>query len=478
MRKVQTLILGLALTAAVGNCFPKDTDTNSRLPPLPKITVQDILPGIRDQVQNAYSAVQAHPRDASANGRLAMILHVYNQPKAATACYQRAHHLDPNSFRWLFYLGMVEQAQGQYDQAASTFQRALRLNPQYIPAKLALADSLRGTAHWDESRTIYLAVLRTDPENATAHYGLGRVLVALGNKEEAMKSFAKACDLYPNYGAAHYALALAYRAQGDAQKAEEQFALYRKNASEAPPVADSLMQEVQALNESGLSEIRTGMALERAGRLEDSAAAHERALELDSKLVQAHINLISLYGRLGQNDKATQHYFAAIRADPNAAEAYYNYGVLELSLGKPTEAEEGFRKSVELNPYHAEAHNNLGAILEQKGMWQEAEREFGQAIQNKPNFRLARFHLGRILVNEGKYQEGIAQLLNTISPEDEQTPTYLYALGAAYARAGQRQPSLDYIRKAREQSQRLGQTELLRSIDKDLRLLEAGEAAH
>jgi tetratricopeptide (TPR) repeat protein len=220
------------------------------------------------------------------------------------------------------------------------------------------------------------------------------------------------------------------------------------------------------------------MALERLGRLEDSAAAHERALEVDPKLVQAHINLISIYGRMGQNEKAAQHYFAAIRTDANAAEAYYNYGVLEMSLGRPTEAEAAFRKSVELNPYHPDAHNNLGAILEQKGMWQEAEREFGQAIHNRPNFRLARFHLGRILVNEGKYQAGIEQLLNTISPEDDQTPTYLYALGAAYARAGQRRTGLDYVSKAREQAERLGQTELLRSIEKDLRLLEAGEAAH
>jgi tetratricopeptide (TPR) repeat protein len=311
-----------------------------------------------------------------------------------------------------------------------------------------------------------------------AHYGLGRVLVALGDAGEATKSFARACELYPNYGAAHYALALAYRALGEAKRAEEQFALYENNASDVPQAADPLMQEVQALNESGLSEVRAGMALERLGRLKDSVAAHERALELDPKLVQAHINLISLYARLGQNEKAAQHYFAAIRTDVNAAEAYYNYGVLELRSGKYSEAEEAFRKSVDLNPYHPEAHNNLGAILEQKGMWQEAEREFGQAIQNKPNFRLARFHLGRILVNEGKYQEGIEQLLNTIAPQDDQTPTYLYALGAAYARGGQRRAGLEYIRKAREQAERLGQTELLRSIDKDLQLLEPGEAAH
>ena len=79
---------------------------------------------------------------------------------------------------------------------------------------------------------------------------------------------------------------------------------------------------------------------------------------------------------------------------------------------------------------------------------------------------------GRMLVNQQDYKEGIKELEKTIQPEDENTARYLYALGAAFARFGDRQSALRYIRQAREKAATRGQTDLLRSIDHDLHALE------
>ena len=62
-----------------------------------------------------------------------------------------------------------------------------------------------------------------------------------------------------------------------------------------------------------------GVELERQGKVEESAEAQERALEIDHGLVQAHINLIRLYGQLNQFDKAEEHYresLASIQVRP------------------------------------------------------------------------------------------------------------------------------------------------------------------
>jgi tetratricopeptide (TPR) repeat protein len=191
--------------------------------------------------------------------------------------------------------------------------------------------------------------------------------------------------------------------------------------------------------------------------------------------VQAHINLISLYGRTGRIEQAQEHYQTAIKLNPNMAQAYYDYGVLLFGQGKRQEAEQAFRHALEINPYYADAHNNLGGLLEMQRRLDSALQEFEKAIAERPNYRLAHFHLGRVLVNQGKYDEAIQHFLKTLAPEDESTPTYLYALGATYARAGDRASALLYIRKAREKAAARGQTRLLASIDQDLRTLEQGD---
>ena len=68
--------------------------------------------------------------------------------------------------------------------------------------------------------------------------------------------------------------------------------------------------------------------------------------------------------------------------------------------------------------------------------------------------------------------------MKTLTPEDENTPRYLYALAAAYARSGDREKALNFARKAREQAAARGQTRLLTTIEKDIRALEQEGAHH
>ena len=82
---------------------------------------------------------------------------------------------------------------------------------------------------------------------------------------------------------------------------------------------------------------------------------------------------------------------------------------------------------------------------------------------------MAHFNLGRILVRQGKLQEAIEHLQQTLAPDDEETPRCTYALGAAYARVGNRDEALKYMREARQKAAARGQSELLDSIERDLR---------
>src|SRR4029434_10162520 len=106
-------------------------------------------------------------------------------------------------------------------------------------------------------------------------------------------------------------------------------------------------------------------------------------------------------------------------------------------------------------------------MIEREGRLDEAAEHYRKALENKPGHRLAHFHLGRVLVNQGKLAEAIEHFQQTLTPEDDQTPRFKYALGATYVRAGEKQKGIQYLREALKRASELGQTQLVASVERD-----------
>jgi tetratricopeptide (TPR) repeat protein len=443
------------------------------LPQLPQVDTSNFLPAIRTQIGQAEADCKTHPRDPKAAGKLAMTLHAYQRYDAAASVYSRAHLLEPQNFDWLYLLGAVQMELGGFEAAVRSFQSARRIRPGDLAAQLRLAHSLSAISSWGEAGAIYRHILDEHADCSQAWYGLGRVQAAMGDHSGAAQSYAKACERFPPYGAAHFALAAELRRLGNKAEAEQHLTAYSKNVTFEPPLDDPLFKRIHELNQSVQVHLARGAELEKAGQFDEAIREHEAALATDPNNAQVHINLISLYGRTGDHAKAKRHFESAIKLSPGRSDAWYDYGVLLFREQNYSEAAQAFRRALEINPDYAEAHNNLGAIYEQQGRLDDAAQEFGKAIADQPDYPLPRFHLGRILVNQQKYEEAIQQFLRALQPEDDQTPTYLYALGATYARAGDRQHALTYLQKAHDAATARGQSQLLTSVDRDLKAIES-----
>jgi tetratricopeptide (TPR) repeat protein len=471
--------LGISILLLIGLApgLPALAAQASHLPPLPPLNVQEFPVETQQQVQEAYDAARRHPDDDDAAGKLGMLLDLYDRPEAAVLCYQRAHQQAPQAFRWLYFWGSLLLKSKKRQEAVPILKEALRLRPDYPPAEFKLAEALIETAQVEEAGSIYEALVKKFPQSAEAHYGLGRVRAAQGDTAKAVELYGQACELFPAYGPAHYALALAYRKLGQNDQAQAQTQIYEQNKNIVPPLDDPLRDEMRDLDMSAASYVERGVFLEQVGRLEDAIQATEKAARLNPKFVLAHANLVTLYGRTGNLPKAEEEYRAVMALNPNQfPKAHYDYGVLLMAKGERREAEKAFRRAIQIDPSFAPAHNNLGYLLEQEGELAEAMAEYRKSIESVPGDRQAHFNLGRILVNQGKYQEGIEQLLQTLTPVDASTPAYLYALGAAYGRAGERQKALDYLRQARSEAAARGQSKLLAAINEDLQTLEGPDA--
>lgn len=443
--------------------------------PVPTIDVTGFEPEIRRQILTAHRAVMAQPRAAEANGKLGMILQAYERYEQAALFLDRAHRLDPADFRWAFYLGVVRAELGRSREAIDVLEVARRLRPEHLPTRLRLAEALLADGQTAPSQVLFEAVRKERPAEATPLYGLGRIAVMSGQREQAIDYFRQAIAIFPTYGAVHYAYGLVLRDLGQTAAARHHLTLSQEHRLERPVIDDPFLAAVAELNLGATLYLTRGRALEAAGKIDESIAAHEKALERRPGLVQAHLNLITLYGRRGQIEAAQRHYLAALAINPALPELHYNHGVLLVTRGEVRRAAEAFLETLRLNPFHPEAHHNLGVIIEQEGRLDEAAEHYRKALREKPGYRSAHFHLGRIYVNQGRVREGLAEFQAALAPppaaSDEEAPGYFYALGATWSMVGERSQSIAMLREALRRATLLRQRELAEAIRRDLQTL-------
>ena len=171
-----------------------------QLPPIPRLAERkdEFDATIREQILQALEKLQGDPQDATANGRLGMILHAHERYELAEPLYRRARLLDPDSFPWAYYLGVIQGPLGKQNEAAQTLRLAVALKRDYLPARMALAETLQKLGELAESRRMYSEILADHPQSASAYFGLGRVSWEEGEVAEAIRNYERACQLSPS----------------------------------------------------------------------------------------------------------------------------------------------------------------------------------------------------------------------------------------------------------------------------------------
>jgi tetratricopeptide (TPR) repeat protein len=438
------------------------------LPPLPRLALDTFPSPTRDALSRPYEAATSHPADVTAVGALARALHAWDQWSAAHDVYLRAQALAPRAFDWWYLDAVVLQRLARHADAAAQLEEALRRTLGYLPARVKLAEAILDAGDLDRARRAFEA-LRDDAAAApAAALGLGRIAAAEGRHGEAVAHLQRAVALFPEWGAAQYALALSLRAVGrpdDAQRAMERHGQY---LARWPALDDPVLAAVAALRDDADTNLQRGLKLADAGDLDGAITAHEAALARDPSIAQAHVNLISLYGRATQWAKAEEHYDAAIALGFNLDEAHYNYGVLLGLQDKGALAEAAYRRALAVNPRHAAASNNLGQILERDRRFEQAAASYRDAVDSRPTFRVARFNLGRMLLALGRADEAVAELEKLTEPRDAEAPRYLFALATAHVHAGDRDEGIKWATDAKQLALEHGQHELAAAIERDL----------
>ena len=447
------------------------TPVASQAPSLPRLDLDALPAAARSALADAYEAATARPSDGARVGELARRLHAWEQWDAAAQAYARSAALD-GRFDWYYLEGVVQARRGRHDEAARAFEAAIQRQPDFLPARLRLADALFESGQVEQAGELYEALSEEPSAAPHARYGLGRVRAAQGDHAAAVHELETAVSLYPEFGSAWYALGLSARRLGDRARATDALERARKYGALWPGVDDPLLSAVRGLRDDAAARLERGLTLDRQGDLPGATREHEAAVEANPDLAQAHVNLISLYGRQQEWDKAEAHYREALRLGSGLAEAHYNYGILLLLQDRSAEASDAFKEAVEANPQYAAAWTNLGQLAERAGRPGEALAHYRRAVQHAPTEPAARFHLGRMLIATGQPREAVPHFQALAETDGPDRPRYVYGLATAWVLAGDLVKGRQYANEARALAAARGQADLVAAIDRDLAKLQ------
>jgi Flp pilus assembly protein TadD len=144
------------------------------------------------------------------------------------------------------------------------------------------------------------------------------------------------------------------------------------------------------------------------GRLDEAAAACERALAVDPAFAKAHVNRGVIFEQQNDIEAAIGAYRRAVAACPDDADGHANLAVALRKRGASDEALAASERAVALAPEHPLVHGNRAAILLGKGEIEAALAASQRAVALAPKDGLMWSNHSAILLNMGEVDAALA----------------------------------------------------------------------
>lgn len=265
---------------------------------------------------------------------------------------------------------------------------------------------------------------------------------AAGLLPEALTTLEHAAAIHPEVPGIFDRLGVFYGEQGQWAKALE---AHEKASRRGSLGADA--------------EVHRATALAELGRLDDAAAAAEKALRLEPD----HANALRVAGaiasRQGRFEQAERSLKSSLAVHPDNADTQYNLGWLYLQTGRQADAMAAFDRALALEPRHFQALHDFGILHAQNGEWQKAEELFRRAIDARPDSAEAHYSLGLVCAQQTQYGQAEELFLAAIQLRSSY-PEALSDLAGVYLQTRRTREALPLLERARKGNPQLAQAYL------------------
>ena len=239
-------------------------------------------------------------------------------------------------------LAQIEEKDEKFVASASEFELAAHMDPSESNlfdwgSELLLHRTL------EPAITVFREGTGRYPNSARLAIGLGMALYSLGRYDEAVQSLLKAADLSPSDPRCYLFLSKAY--------------------DSSPGQADEVIQRFHRFSELQPNNAKAfyyyAMSLWKGRRAQDPGLDHhqievllKKALTLDPKLAEAHLQLGNLYSDQTQYAEAIPEYLKALEDNSDIPDAHYRLGQAYVHSGEKDKAQAQFAVYQQLRAQH------------------------------------------------------------------------------------------------------------------------------
>jgi len=174
----------------------------------------------------------------------------------------------------------------------------------------------------------------------------------------------------------------------------------------AAPLLEDPVRLVRTTAARVLAPFAAAVGEKEAANLELALAEYREAQLANAERPESHVNLGTLYGRMGDLEDAEREFETALDIDPGFIPAYVNYADLNRSRSRDDLAEEVLRRALEVAD-DGDVHHALGLTLARQKKYREAIDELDRAVQLSPESARYGYVLGIALNDLGQRSRAI-----------------------------------------------------------------------
>ncbi len=239
-------------------------------------------------------------------------------------------------------LGEIEEKSGNFVSAEHEYETAAHMDPSESnlfdwASELLLHRTL------DPAVEVFNEATQRYPKSPRLAIGLGMSYYSRGNYDDAVSALLKAADLDSSDARCYYFLSRAY--DSSPKQADEVIQRFRRFAELQP-------QNAHALYYYAMSMWKGRRAQDENVDFSQIEALLKKAVELDPKFPEAHLQLGNLYSDQKKYADAAPHYEQALALNSDLADAHYRLGQAYVHLGKRDEAQQQLQVYQKLRAQH------------------------------------------------------------------------------------------------------------------------------
>ncbi len=374
-----------------------------------------------DATGDLRNVLRADPTRENAQLLLAKAHMMGNQTELAIETYQKLISAYPKNLNGRKDLASLLVRENRWDEVRELLAVGVQQRPEDLAIARLYVDSLLRAQDWDNAEAQAQRILDLDPTKALGHYVMGRVEQERGALAESINTFQVALDINPNAAETLTAMVRSYVRLDDSAGALAYLESFSQNAPENAH-ALSLLGEMQA----------------RTGDWAAAEASNLKALDTTESWLPAYRNLIGIYLRGNEMDKADAIVRRGLKVAPKNNELLLLQANVLEQTGRFLDAINNYESILESNPSIAVAANNYIALVADH---RNDPASLAKANQYAQNFNstdnpIFKDSVGWLKYRMGDYA-GARELLEDAVGRAGKLPQLRYHLGMTYYRLDQ-----------------------------------------